>query len=103
MEISNHTAQGSAVGEFQHNNSCLGSILSSSPRQVQPSQRSPQSYLPCKEPTDANDAQDVEHSRAHDGANSHIALRNEDSWNTNQHQSGCSGPAAFQGHLKVIA
>lgn len=79
METSNHTAQGASVGEFQHDGPCLGSILPSSRYQVEPSQRSCQSYLPCKEPADANDAQDVEHGRAHDGANSHITLCDEDS------------------------
>lgn len=37
-----------------------------------------QSYLPGKEPTDTDDAQDIEHCRAHDGSNSHVALGDED-------------------------
>ena len=37
-----------------------------------------QPYLPSKEPADANDAQDIEHCRAHDGPNSHVTLGDED-------------------------
>jgi hypothetical protein len=44
-------------------------------------QRSHQSYLPCKEPTNTDDAQDIEHGRAHDCANSHVTFSDEDPWN----------------------
>lgn len=78
MESFDRTAQGSHVGEFQHN-SLLPQLQISIffIYHVPPSQRSHQSYLPGKEPADTNDTQDVEHSRAHDGANSHVTLGDE--------------------------
>lgn len=36
------------------------------------------SYLPSEEPADPDDAQDIEHRRAHDGPNSHVTLGDED-------------------------
>lgn len=38
-----------------------------------------ESHLPREEPTDADDAQNVEHSGAHDGPHAHVALGDEDS------------------------
>ena len=38
-----------------------------------------ESHLPREEPTDADDAQNVKHSRAHDGPHAHVALGDEDS------------------------
>lgn len=37
-------------------------------------------YLPCKDPAEANDDQDVEDGRADDGADSDVSFGDEDPW-----------------------
>lgn len=54
-----------------------------------------QSYLPCKESTDTNDAQDVEHSRAHNGPDTYVTLGDEDTCKHRSYVSLVFGPVAL--------